>query len=826
MLENAIEDVIRERIFKKKILVWYDPSGTLINIISKMVMVGIRCIPYEGSYLKIRTTLEENDPRLEKNWLIYIPEEELDPSWIQDYEQFGSKIVMDLEGLATQKLGVASNTKIRVLLRGLRGKELATNWNEVMQEEKGIGEQELMMGLLKIAFNGKYDFSLTDAILEYLAFPQTYVEKLERLDLQGIFSELISTKLGLKLESSPIVSPTELAASIFFSELSVLSDFKLAEKEFNKLLPNKERRSEWVKILRDWQQNTRLQKSFIDWSRKVEQKYEVKEKIVGFAELVHISSFQCIDDILLEELFVRLNNVEHGIEDERQREMLLKISEIRSNIIWSLHNKGSTWKVIKISIDLYNSCVQAIETLDQTTTLKAEDYIERFYCDSGWWNIDRLYLDLAVIVQATSDRLFKFFFKPSSELYIIWLRNINSQFSQAMTKTRVWKARNTFNPQSFWNLMVDESTIPTAVFFVDALRFDLCKSLETSLLQNGYQIKVHNMLSCLPSITEIGMAILLPGTTDPIKITVRNRNLNVILNDQVINGKGDRERWLRSIIGDKLLITDFEVIRTNNIEDLHNLFRNRKLIVAMDREIDKAGTFLPEVSPELFYKHLTIISQLVSKVHDAGIQRIIITTDHGFIIMPNNTAFQPIKIESLPEDVCKSRRYLIGKPPTIENFISMPIKSLGLSGDGNALFPVGIRTISIGGEYGSFVHGGISLQENCIATIVSISTTKPKKVGISVSTPPLITTAIFIVHIFPVKNPDANIPRRVYVEVSNDEIILSSPSYTIKDENIKINMKLTKIVDEVEVRVIDLDSKEMVFSKKVKVELEGYDDIL
>ena len=79
---------VRERLLgalkNSPILVWYDPEGSFVELAPTLSLKGTEIIPFEGSYLQIRARIEEEDPKLEGRWLIYVPEPAPNPSARRD----------------------------------------------------------------------------------------------------------------------------------------------------------------------------------------------------------------------------------------------------------------------------------------------------------------------------------------------------------------------------------------------------------------------------------------------------------------------------------------------------------------------------------------------------------------------------------------------------------------------------------------------------------------------------------------------------------------------------------------------------------------------
>ena len=184
-LTRGIAETLETHLAGKPIVVWYDRDGALSGVIQEAVPSGANFIQLDGSYLRIRERVENDDPNFSKKWVIYVPEAPLDPSWIRDYEMFGQKVELDLERVLAAKLGLTIDQTMHHLLSGNRGRLLVSHWNDVFGPgEVKLDRETIIQALLKIAFKMYHDFSPGKAVLEYASFPDQYRASLERLGLQ------------------------------------------------------------------------------------------------------------------------------------------------------------------------------------------------------------------------------------------------------------------------------------------------------------------------------------------------------------------------------------------------------------------------------------------------------------------------------------------------------------------------------------------------------------------------------------------------------------------------------------------------------------------
>jgi len=825
-LLKTIRDIATEHLRDRPILVWYDEGGTLVDVVPKSAPKRCNFIQFTGSYLAIRTRIEEEDPEFKKKWLIYIPEKAQEPSWIQDYELFGSRVDLTLERILVENFSLTSNRRLKELLSGHRGRALAANWEEVMKEaQPPITQEQIERGLLAIAFNLGPNYSVGRAILEYVTHPDIYGKELARLGLHQVFGESIQKEMGLKLPTTPRVPPESLAAALLFSEL-VVSSKGLGAQEFQELLPDQDNRPKWANLASEWLKHSDLRDGFIRWSQQLEEKYDVKSKFSGIERLLNVMSFASVDEVLVQELCAR---VTEGMEAfSKHIKTIERVAEVRRQSIWTEKMKVNVWDVIGTAAHLFSRCQSAMTSLKEMTNEHVKEYLDRYVVDEGWWTIDAFYRHLASYDEWMDERVSKLFIEPASTVYGEWLRSLGIKFAEAASKLSKWSVPSILTQQYFWKEIIGIEDEPVAILLEDALRYDLSKALAQRLSEEGYNVQLRTLLASLPSITEVGMASLLPRGDRSLTLEVQKGRVKVSLDGEIpLTERADRRKWLQTALGADVKTFELEEVLKAPIQTLRPSLKKAKRIVVMDRDIDSAGTYLVDISVGLFEDLVGRVAEAVSKLHKAGIEKVVVTTDHGFLLLPK--AFQTDTIGGIKpqSDVARSRRYAVGKVPKIGVHLTFPIESLGLSGDGSATFPRGLTCLSAPGEIGQFLHGGISLQETCVAAIISTREVpvEERKVSVKAKIPDTITTAIFLIPLEPSLTLHKYLPREVRVEVYADkEKVSESDIITLSNKVVKARLVLSKFPPSVDVRVIDHETKEVLFRKPVKVQLAGYDE--
>jgi len=813
-LIDVINKIIIDRLQDHRILIWYDEGGTLSIIMEEVISEKYKKIIYKTSYLLIRSKIEQTDPEFKEKWFIYVPYSPFDPSWLRDYETFGTSINKTLEDILQEKYQLKSDFEIKNLLKGQNAKILTANWTKFKHTfQLPLRKNDIIKALLAIIFGQETGFNLPRAILEYIS-SNLIDGKLQRSNLKTKFIEIIKEELGLRdLNEATLME--QIAIKLLLSDLvSKLGTEKL--EELQDILPSKEKLIHWVRITNEWMSNISFRDSFLEWSEKVETSLNIHQKITFSPELIEVSTFKCVDQVLLNEFLARIKSDPNKKENI---EYLMQIAKKRKKLIWAVLKRVRFWEIIEKSTELYLRCYQ-------TKNMKfndLEEIIHDYTSSEGAWQIDRLYRSILSSEIPINEELNKLLIKPAERYYTNWLSQYNTEFINLLDK-RGFNVNSLLNQKDFWRKIIKEEESLFAIFFIDALRFELGQFL-TEIISE--KTNIAPMITSLPSITEVGMASLLPYDNE-VKLEVINGNLKVFLGTESITTKNERIKWLERKFRDNILTIDLDKLLESSNSNLQTSLKGKKILVVMDRDIDKAGTFLSDVNLELFNKLVRRIDRAAKKLHNLGFHKVIVVTDHGFLLTPRDYKFNVIKGLPSGNQVKKSDRYILGKFLTLSELISIPITNLGYDGNIYLGIPKNLDCIAMPGEIGRFLHGGPSIQEIIVGIIIIEFKKKAKKVEVKWKIPSAISTAIFIVEIRPVSPTIGMIPRNIKVEVyDKNQIITETNTEKILFNSLKFKIKLSRIPDTVEIRLKDSGTGEILNKAiNIPVQLSGYDEII
>lgn len=261
----------------------------------------------------------------------------------------------------------------------------------------------------------------------------------------------------------------------------------------------------------------------------------------------------------------------------------------------------------------------------------------------------------------------------------------------------------------------------TALFVVDALRFEMAQELAASLGEPE-QTWLDARLAELPTITAVGMNVLAPVAT-------RGRLRPVVHDTKIVgfNATGefqvrDPETRLRAmhdrIGGRKPESLGLDALLGKDRRSLARKLATQSLVIVHSSEIDEAGESGQGLG--VFTRILQKLRGAWHLLRSAGVQRFVFTADHGFLLLDESAATaQPYKRKIDPK-----RRYVLEPTAAVEypNEVRVRLSELGYdvageAGDRQIVVPETTAVFDTGRRSESFVHGGNSLQERVIPVL-------------------------------------------------------------------------------------------------------------
>lgn len=259
-----------------------------------------------------------------------------------------------------------------------------------------------------------------------------------------------------------------------------------------------------------------------------------------------------------------------------------------------------------------------------------------------------------------------------------------------------------------------------AYFVVDALRFEMAQQLVEWLgKESGTKLDLRPRYAELPSLTEVGMNVLAPVS--------REGRLHPEFDDNVILGfragearvatpKARQKAMHERVGGETCPWISLEDLLDREVTSLRQAISRARLVVVHAEGLDKAGE--KGVGLTHFEDELQRLRAAWFRLRDAGVQRFVMTADHGFLLQDEMTRV-PVE-RGRKTDV--KRRHVITRVAA-DHKGEVRVSSTELRYDGEEvqfIFPESSMPFDVGAKTKDFLHGGNSLQERLIPVLTAV----------------------------------------------------------------------------------------------------------
>ncbi|MGH9226489.1 MAG: PglZ domain-containing protein [Acidimicrobiales bacterium] len=340
------------------------------------------------------------------------------------------------------------------------------------------------------------------------------------------------------------------------------------------------------------------------------------------------------------------------------------------------------------------------------------DGVYRWYL-AGAWKVDRsqrlmegarMGLDMPGLDRAYTE---------ARDAYLAWLDRLLDATQEA---ARGGCEVSQPSQGDIWAKQVEGSS-GVALVIVDAMRLEIGHRLAELLERVVDAVRVEGAVAVPPTITAVGMASLLPDAArEPLAVDVVADSIVVRVGDRPVRTVADRTAAYRVAAG---IVEDHPMSEWLSLGDDVLAERVRAdLLVVRSQEIDAAGERgLASVRWSQIDATVERLAVLVSRLGAAGVRRVVITADHGFIALGRPLDASRVRSAPTGAGFVEHGRVWIGRPATVpEGCTAIALSDFGVRSAESIVVAGGMTVFAGAGE--SFFHGGIAPQEAVVPVVV------------------------------------------------------------------------------------------------------------
>ncbi len=718
LITEAIDKLIGEYVRDQGLVLWFDPERHYEAVAARLNAGQERVLTFDGSFYKLRLEAEPfvrgfEEPKL----VVYLP-----VTWEQAKEPLAELLALGVD----LRPGVAGgrDTRLAVVSRkALKGhvpeaRLVDLDW-QIEQGDLTLAELEEWAagsggGPLPTALTVHFGTSLVDeAALEFLAQPERDVDLVARNGL-GDWAQVLGAEYGLPVNKD--ATPATLRALLVRQALTCDLIETLGAGAPDSMTgvmhgagPLAVHRT--AELARQWRNRRDLAEAYPAAASEVARSLHLDSIDFSDAALEGVATFQSLERRLLRRVAALVPADPAAAHT----------AESRLKGFWAEHDTElqAEWALVWRAGKLLARAAE-IEKALQTRAFSWVEIVEHYTGDANWAEIDTLHrnferrassLEFALATPAAEvDRL----------VHAVRRRHREVSGELAEQFVRAWRAEGFGVSGRLRQTEIYERYVApevaghrTAYVLVDALRWELARELP-EVLGGDFETRMDLAIGTAPSITEVGMAALLPLASSGLRIG-GGAKLQVSLHGEVLKNRADRIAYLKDHAG--VPVVDLK------LEDPRGFRRKLKdierpaLVVVTSREIDQSGEDETTAAREQMDRVLTHLGLALRKLAEEGVERFVVTADHGYLYGEDLAESEKIDPPGGKTVLCHRRVWAGQGGAASQNYLLTDVSRFGAQSDLEMAVPWNLAGFRTAGPTAYF-HGGLSPQEILLPVIV------------------------------------------------------------------------------------------------------------
>ena len=809
VVTESLVQLVAKQVDEKGLVVWYDPEQAYGAVAARLSLPNTTVARYEGSFLKLRHEIDHllNDaqpPRL----VVYVP--------LEQTETHSALIELDCAGavMRPRQQPPTCNTRLSVVARNALKSLLGED--QVAEIERQVEAGKLSLAdLNSLADKGK---DISTGVLTLIfgsANPQEVAlaflhsdrrdEEIKKKDAEKDLRHLLQASFDIELPEGEALSNwrgrlgrhvmlTDLFAALKSQVPPSLSSVAVATSTGGI--------DACVRLARTWRNSRDVRDSYVAVANKVESDFALGQLNLPVQPIRENETFLCVERALL--VYVESELVKSATP------ALLQLAGYRLSRFWAdvVPSIQARWALIYSAAEVLieaDRVGQALKTAPTTVPALVRAYANDYdpwcvldthhrHMESRWYNFDPAASNEHLALEKLITKAEQRYTAVGSELAKVFI----SQFSKAKHPIKgLLRQRDIFEKQV--KPLLGEGKI--AYVWVDALRFEMAREL-CRLLKDDFELEIQPAIGTIPTITEIGMAALLPKANESAKVvSLGGGKLALEIAGEVIKDRKDRVAFLKEYAGVSVFDAKLDDLLPKPTKKVKEGIQSAELILITSQEIDELGE-----ADNISQARLQIdgvLSHLrrgVRVLADHGIKTIVLVADHGHLF--GDEIGEDMKIEApggKVEDL--HRRVWVGVGGNAEpSYLRTSLASLGVDSELDIATPWTFAVFKSKGGGRAYFHGGLSLQELVVPVVVMHSTVKAPSpsTGIQWTLTPgteKLTTRFFSVQIAGGQSESSLFgfePPKVRIELRANKKCVSLPvsaSYGFEDATGEVKLK-------------------------------------
>ncbi|HPH11205.1 MAG TPA: BREX-1 system phosphatase PglZ type A [Thermotogota bacterium] len=716
--------------YKRRIVFWRDEDREFPERVDELVPEDVTLVKLTGSnHFAVKKLLTVDD--LTGDYLIYDPlayEKDSRDDWLLDIKLYSEEFRADLVSLQMEELLVEPTAVMRktvkLYARFFDSKERKAKLRKIGRTYQTPLQLHIDIMAVLCGLNGGSEQDVIIAVFSagLEKGSNALLENIEKFGNIEAFWQLVRKFTGYARGEGRSLS--DLASHVLLTALSHTMPASVL-KGLERFVSDS-CKAYCYQLVREWQRiNNSLTSTpcfLLDICRHVESELRLADRFDKLETDVLLKSgiFPAIDESILKRFYAEIG--EHVIKVDT----ILEAVENRRTSGWYSLTKEyfeCLYDMAKMQ-EFYQTHIEAFHLVEPVK-------VWELYTTNAYW-MDRYYRRFHSNFEKTlkvSNPILEDALKKCSDfvegLYREWfLKELTALWTKAIARDleALGYVSEINRQREFFSRYVLQSVSKGSRVFVvisDGLRFEVAAELAETLDHTTRgKASLEAMQTVFPSVTEFGMAALLPG-----KELSMNEKMDVIVDGYSTAGTAGRGALLNAVNPNSLAVTYNDLLRMKQAER-RNLAQGKEIIYIYHNSIDAIGD-KSATETKVFEACKTAIDELEAIVrvivNDLSGINILITADHGFLYTykPLEES-QKISRQTFEGEIYQlGRRFALVPPGTTASYL-LPVRTEGQLGGipMKGYTPQDTVRIKVQGGGENYVHGGISMQEMVVPVIV------------------------------------------------------------------------------------------------------------
>ncbi|MBN1814004.1 MAG: PglZ domain-containing protein [Anaerolineae bacterium] len=254
----------------------------------------------------------------------------------------------------------------------------------------------------------------------------------------------------------------------------------------------------------------------------------------------------------------------------------------------------------------------------------------------------------------------------------------------------------------------------------------LLRQAQDKSLGDNWGTDLTPALATPPTITEIGMAALLPGAEKGLVIKATDKGkLTVAVAGNTLGTRQERLAHFQESVGKK----EVAFAKLDQLAPLSDPHLSRELetadvvLVTATEEIDGLCESNPALARRMLDDVLNQLRRGIKTLFGLGIQAAVISADHGYLFGEKLTPGQGIDAPGGERAVLKRRVWIGQGGADLPGVLRAPLSAFGIGGNLEIATPQNLSCFKVKGGAMEYFHGGLSLPELVIPVLTVRPTT-------------------------------------------------------------------------------------------------------